>query len=801
MTANSGTILDGIVLSRLAYEPLDQQVSITAARGWQLVSRTELGQGGLLGSGFFNGEYKYDGLMGQAFIAIRGTEIALVFEGTVGATEWLTDITLPATIDAQYLQYAYITNIFKQFVAGFDPSKAYIFGHSLGGAMAEKFMQFNSDPIYESVTFGSPGINDFGSDDPRITNVEHEGDPVPVIPSISLNASGIEVDVDLPTVLPGFEHGSGRYYETALILDQSGLFGQHGSRSIVVGGEYTSDTINMTTGGNGVFLLGGGGADSLLGTGHDDILDGGDGSDDLRGQTGFDIIHGKASVNFLYGGLGNDKLYGGDSFDYLYGEQNDDTVYGGAGNDQIYGDIGNDYLKGESDGDKLDGGAGNDIIHGDGENDSISGGSDSDQLYGGTGTDSLYGGTENDVLIGEGGNDTLDGGTGSDTAQFLYDSVYYRVTGGLNAADFQIEALRFEQDIDRLVGIEWLQFANERVSVANYLARFAPGTPTPTPVIDPVAPADPVPPIPAPGPGLPKLYFQTQSFGEGNSGSRIVNVLVSLDKAAATDLTFLFTANSVSGLGTATAGSDFDAFYARPVTIAAGQTSVLIPVQIHGDTSVEGNEYFNGMVSNIQGALLGQGGTVDLERITIIDDDSATPTPPPPPPPPPAGPVYVTLRDASVILDESSGGLVTVFEFTVRRTGDLDQTTTVHLAAEGFGAAPADAADFEGGVFPSTTYTFSKGDPAYTFQVRVLGDVTTEANEYFQVKLDALTAGAHVIQANSVGVIMNDDGATPPPPAGGIVYVSVTPLDATKAEGTDVTYDPTDGSYSTNSDT
>lgn len=808
-------VQDAILLSMAAYSVATPDSLVSALAGMGASAWKPIPTVG--GSTVFNNGNA------DAFAAVKGNTLAISFTGTEDGADILTDIyngglTNFSTFYSKFDEFIQSVWTYYQSHAGI--TKILVTGHSLGGAMVEKFLNQYSEGNVDvvGVTFGSPGIINgvIGFPEPiatlpmsRILRLEHTNDWIvdltlesPLAISGELDLQVGRPEANIATELGLAEHGKLIYQNT---VDR--IFGAAFADIVLHNYEtlkpiILDDTSKTTNGTAGVdVILGGIGQDNIYGDESTDLLAGGGGSDDLRGQGGNDVLDGGASFDFLYGGLGNDKLYGGDSFDYLYGEQNDDTVYGGAGNDQIYGDIGNDYLKGESDGDTLDGGAGNDIIHGDGENDSISGGSDSDQLYGGTGTDSLYGGTESDVLIGEGGNDTLDGGTGSDTAQFLYDSVYYRVTGGLNAADFQIEALRFEQDIDRLVGIEWLQFANERVSVANYLARFAPGTPTPTPVIDPVAPADPVPPIPAPGPGLPKLYFETQSFGEGNSGSRIVNVLVSLDKAAATDVTFLFTANSVSGLGTATAGSDFDAFYARPVTIAAGQTSVLIPVQIHGDTSVEGNEYFNGMVSNIQGALLGQGGTVDLERITIIDDDSATPTPPPPPPPPPAGPVYVTLRDASVILDESSGGPVTVFEFTVRRTGDLDQTTTVHLAAEGFGAAPADAADFEGGVFPSTTYTFSKGDPAYTFQVRVLGDVTTEANEYFQVKLDALTAGAHVIQANSVGVIMNDDGATLPPPAGGIVYVSVTPLDATKAEGTDVTYDPTDGSYSTNSDT
>ena len=220
------------------------------------------------------------------------------------------------------------------------------------------------------------------------------------------------------------------------------------------------------------------------------------------------------------------------------------------------------------------------------------------------------------MLRGEAGNDTLVGGAGTDTAQYAYHSQYYRPIG-TNALDFRLESTRFEEGTDRLLLIEWLQFQNERVSVSDYLARFATGGTTSPIVVAPPDPTPVTPVIPTPSPtGLPKLYFHSQSFAEENSGSRVVNLEVRLDKAATTPVTFMVSAAQATDINAATAGSDFEAFYARTFTIPAGQLTVGVPVRIFGDTRVEANEVFNVAISNVSGAQLAQGPYVDVERIS-----------------------------------------------------------------------------------------------------------------------------------------------------------------------------------------
>jgi hypothetical protein len=60
-------------------------------------------------------------------------------------------------------------------------SKVYVTGHSLGGAMTERFMSVpeHAGTKFEAITFGSPGNEDISNaNDNRITNIRIEGDPV-----------------------------------------------------------------------------------------------------------------------------------------------------------------------------------------------------------------------------------------------------------------------------------------------------------------------------------------------------------------------------------------------------------------------------------------------------------------------------------------------------------------------------------------------------------------------------------------------------------------------------------------------
>lgn len=101
------------------------------------------------------------------------------------------------------------------------------------------------------------------------------------------------------------------------------------------------------------------------------------------------------------------------------------------------------------------------------------------------------------------------------------------------------------------------------------------------------------------------------------------------------------------------------------------------------------------------------------------------------------------------------------FNFTVTRTGNLTNASSVTATASGSGANPAVAADFTGSVFLNGTVNFPAGSATQTLSVSVNGDLTVESDEGFTVTLSAPTNGS-IGTATASGTIQNDDVAGTP---------------------------------------
>jgi parallel beta-helix repeat protein len=103
---------------------------------------------------------------------------------------------------------------------------------------------------------------------------------------------------------------------------------------------------------------------------------------------------------------------------------------------------------------------------------------------------------------------------------------------------------------------------------------------------------------------------------EGNSGTTPCITTVRLSAASGKSISFsVQTAN-----GTAQAGSDYQALSASVRTIAAGATTLALPVQVLGDTLVEADEAFEVRLSAVQNAS-----PAALTGIAVIlDDDSVS---------------------------------------------------------------------------------------------------------------------------------------------------------------------------------
>lgn len=224
----------------------------------------------------------------------------------------------------------------------------------------------------------------------------------------------------------------------------------------------------------------------------------------------------------------------------------------------------------------------------------------------------------------------------------------------------------------------------------------------------------------------PSITIGDASIVEGNSGTKLLSVPLTLSQASATSVTVNFATSN----GTATAGSDYTAKTGTK-TFAPGQTVVTTSITINGDTTSEPNETFNINLSNLVGATIADGLGVE----TITNDDTVS------------GPT-ITIGDVS-ITEGNSGTKLVQLQLTLS-AAQAGNVTVNFATANGTATAGSDYTAKTG------TKTFAPGQTVVTTSITITGDTTNEANETFFVNLsDAV--GATIADAQGVGTITNDD--------------------------------------------
>ena len=177
------------------------------------------------------------------------------------------------------------------------------------------------------------------------------------------------------------------------------IFGE-GGNDIIFGGPGGDE---IDGGGGDDEIFGEAGSDTLVGRTGEDILDGGTGVDSISGGPQADTIFTGSGATvgtglFVTGGGAADTIFGGPDADDLRGAAGADTIRGEGGDDVITGGIGQD---------ELFGGDGDDTIRGQGSRDDLFGEAGDDDLFGGAGDDDLDGGSGLDSCAGQAGtNDT-----------------------------------------------------------------------------------------------------------------------------------------------------------------------------------------------------------------------------------------------------------------------------------------------------------------------------------------------------------------------------------------------------------
>lgn len=117
----------------------------------------------------------------------------------------------------------------------------------------------------------------------------------------------------------------------------------------------------------------------------------------------------------------------------------------------------------------------------------------------------------------------------------------------------------------------------------------------------------------------------------------------------------------------------------------------------------------------------------------------------------------VSIRATDAVKEEGADGATTTYFFTLTRSGNfLDQESTVSFSIDGDGGAPADTADFDGGILPSGAVIFAADETEKLIEVVVTDDSDVETDEFFTVTIEAVDH-AIVGSSKATGIIVNDD--------------------------------------------
>lgn len=218
------------------------------------------------------------------------------------------------------------------------------------------------------------------------------------------------------------------------------------------------------------------------------------------------------------------------------------------------------------------------------------------------------------------------------------------------------------------------------------------------------------------------------SIPEGNSGSKFAELTATL--ATPTDVPVSF--DVMTQVGTAGDGSDFVWTTLSNLQIPVGSTSTTFPIEILGDTVVEGDETFKVWAQNLSGVLAAD----PTATITILEDDA------------PRLPV-LSVDDVRIMEGNNGHPLAT---FTVTLSAPSPNPVSFSFATTDDSAtSPTDFApkSLTGLVIPA-------GSTTKRVAVSINGDNQIEPDESFEVNVTDVV-GATVARGSARAEVLNDD--------------------------------------------
>lgn len=410
-------------LADIAYNNGTSLDTRLAGLGWMPLGAADLG----LAPSLFDAQGYFVNANASAFVAVHGSTLALSFTGsTFGDLNDFFDVAFDQA--GYYARLEPLIDATLSYVAASpEIDTLTVTGHSLGGAMADRFAAAEGPTLpagldVSIMSLASPGTDlvSSGAVSRSVVEVQHTGDPVPTdLTQLVHNGMPAPItDESTPDSADLFD---------LLFRYLFDLPNEHAVDLYVANiGHITSTSLyGFTTPATAVTILGGG--NDAYGDTHDvqqTLILGLDGSDVISGGAGPDLIDGGGASDDLMGGSGNDALVGGPGNDRLDGGAGDDvgdyrsdpagiTVALGTDNGSFVADGfgGVDLV---IDIEVFLGSAFADILLGDGANNILDGQDGDDGILGRGGDDTLRGGAGNDFMLGGAGRDLIEGGEGVD---------------------------------------------------------------------------------------------------------------------------------------------------------------------------------------------------------------------------------------------------------------------------------------------------------------------------------------------------------------------------------------------------
>lgn len=225
-------------------------------------------------------------------------------------------------IENYYAKFKPLLDAVESYAATQGIDQVLVTGHSLGGAVAQRFMHETavSNPKYAAATFGSIG---YGSarNDLRIVHFEHTDDIARIIQDPTTELQG-----EIVRISSGVSERSGRIAEHSMSLyvetvTNLVLAGSDASSIMTFKARQPDFASHWAVGDNGDNILRG---DDYAGQivyspeQRDETLLGLKGNDRLYGYRGADTLKGGDGADALYGGLDKDVLVGGRDSDVFW---------------------------------------------------------------------------------------------------------------------------------------------------------------------------------------------------------------------------------------------------------------------------------------------------------------------------------------------------------------------------------------------------------------------------------------------------------------------------------------------------